>query len=255
MKTTLLVTTALTFGAAALVAPFEAARADATPDCNENPTGGTVSLECGRNATASGTGGATAVGANSDATGDESTAVGEASESSGFQSTAVGEQTTASDTDSTALGNSADATGFDATALGADSDASGSSSLAVGADSTASGSLASAVGDSSGATGDSATALGNSALATADSATALGFSADATSLGIIYLRKQSRCLIWITQGLMRTVRIFISTKMRSMSLATSRRNWTALLTDTFSWWRARPGSTSSVMPGDVPRVL
>ncbi|MEQ8772469.1 MAG: hypothetical protein RIC51_06490, partial [Erythrobacter sp.] len=67
MKTTLLLSTALTFGAAAMLAPFEAARADATPECNENPTGGTTSLESGRNATASGTAGATAVGANSDA--------------------------------------------------------------------------------------------------------------------------------------------------------------------------------------------
>ena len=113
---------------ASLVIPMGAVQADATPECNENDAD-VNSLECGRNSDASGAAGATAIGANSLALGDESTAMGEGAIATGDQATAIGEDATAIDADATAIGNSADASAEDALAVGADSFANGVASV------------------------------------------------------------------------------------------------------------------------------
>ncbi|MDG2002998.1 MAG: hypothetical protein P8J20_06655 [Novosphingobium sp.] len=82
---------------AAMLVPASPAHADGTAPCNTNGTGGSISLECGVNSSAAGTGGATAVGATSNVSGGRATSIGTYSEATSFGASA--------------LGNSAQATG------------------------------------------------------------------------------------------------------------------------------------------------
>ncbi|MDC0231497.1 tail fiber domain-containing protein, partial [Aureispira] len=81
----------------------------------------------------------TAMGYNTEASGNQSTAMGLSTEASGHYSTAMGSYTEASGHYSTAMGRNTDATGYNSTAMGRNTDASGDYSTAMGYNVTANG--------------------------------------------------------------------------------------------------------------------
>ncbi len=88
----------------------------------------------------------TAVGMNTQATGNQSTAVGVNSEASGSNSAAIGLGAKATKTDTIAMGTNSQATGINTTALGAYAEATDQYGVAVGADAYSVGERAIAIG-------------------------------------------------------------------------------------------------------------
>lgn len=88
----------------------------------------------------------TAVGMNTQATGNQSTAVGVNSEASGSNSAAIGLGAKATKTDTIAMGTNSQATGINTTALGAYAEATKQYGVAVGADAYSVGERAIAIG-------------------------------------------------------------------------------------------------------------
>ena len=88
----------------------------------------------------------TAVGMNTQATGNQSTAVGVNSEASGSNSAAIGLGAKATKTDTIAMGTNSQATGINTTALGAYAEATEQYGVAVGADAYSVGERAIAIG-------------------------------------------------------------------------------------------------------------
>jgi hypothetical protein len=102
----------------------------------------------------------TAMGYNTQASGYKSTAMGEKTSASGDYTTAMGFVTTASGDASTAMGERTQASGNGSTALGTVTEASGSYSTAMGAGTTASGFVSTALGGSTVASGQYSTTSG-----------------------------------------------------------------------------------------------
>ena len=138
---------------------------------------------CGQNAVANGTGGATAIGSASSASGTGSTAVGNKAKSTGLESTAVGSEATASGNFSSAYGVVANATGLSSSAFGHGADAIGANSSALGTQALANGANSTAVGVAAKALGASSLAVGSAANAEAENSTAVGAGASATAKG------------------------------------------------------------------------
>lgn len=115
-----------------------------------------------------------AIGRNASAsTSNEAIALGYAANSSGYRSTALGYNSVASNNSALALGLSSNASGFQATALGVSAVSNTNNSLAIG--------------NSSRATGEQATAIGTGSNSSAQNATAIGYQATATQANSIVL--------------------------------------------------------------------
>ena len=115
-----------------------------------------------------------AIGRNASAsTSNEAIALGYAANSSGYRSTALGYNSVASNNNTLALGLSSNASGFQATALGVSAVSNTNNSLAIG--------------NSSRATGQQATAIGTESNSSAQNATAIGYQATATQANSIVL--------------------------------------------------------------------
>ena len=169
-----------------------------TQPCAQGAGGG---LACGPSSTADDTGGAVAIGDQSQALGYRGTAVGSNSTASNQAAVAIGQGATASGTYSTALGSGAVASQNGAVAAGYSSEASGPFSLAFGWSSkaltngaaaygtfaVAGGLVSAAFGDDAGATGDYSVALGASASAAGTNSIAAGLRSSANGLGDIAL--------------------------------------------------------------------
>lgn len=126
---------------------------------------------------------ATAIGVESQATGQASTAIGEESKALGANSTATGQGALAEKDNSTANGTASVARGYQSTSIGANSNAEGAQSTAVGASSAASLIGAAAFGANSVASGAYSTAIGVGAYAGASNSVALG--AGSTTTGAV----------------------------------------------------------------------
>jgi len=140
---------------------------------------GAESLQCGINADASGSS-ATALGANTVASGVGSISVGNNADAVGSLSTAIGVHANTTGIGATAIGLRADASGNFAQAIGRNANASGTGSTAVGLDSTAAGDYAQALGRNANASGPASLAIGVNAEATAPDAVAIGNGASST---------------------------------------------------------------------------
>jgi len=155
--------------------PLEAPNIGAA--CNTGD--GAESVQCGVNADASGSS-ASALGANTIASGIGATAVGNNADAVGSLSTAMGVHANAGGIGSNAIGLRADAAGNFATAIGRNANASGAGSTALGLDSAASGDYAQAFGRNANASGPASLAIGVNAEATAPDAIAIGNGASST---------------------------------------------------------------------------
>ena len=144
-----------------------------------NTGDGAESVQCGINSDASGSS-ATALGANTIASGVGGTAVGNNADAVGSLSTAMGVHANASGIGSNAIGLRADASGNFASAVGRNADASGTGSTAIGLDSTASGNYAQAFGRNANASGPASIAIGVNSEATAPDTIAIGNNASST---------------------------------------------------------------------------
>lgn len=135
---------------------------------------GADSLECGPSSNTDAATEATAVGDNSQATGNDSSAFGSFARATGTAATAVGRSTLASGLDSIAVGYSATASGTNSIAMGARADATGTGSVAIGGDTTD--------GDTDGAqaTAYGAIAIGADTVASVQDTIAIGRGASAT---------------------------------------------------------------------------
>lgn len=130
----------------------------------------------------------TSVGADAEATGQNSTAVGHSASATGQKASALGRQAQATGRDTTALGTYSRATADSATAVGENARAIASRATAIGEDSRAIAIGATAVGENSLAISNWSTAIGREANATAGYATAVGvwsrsYGEGTTSLG------------------------------------------------------------------------
>jgi hypothetical protein len=147
------------------------------------------SLACGQNSTATNvannSAGATAIGARSQATADNSTALGAFSGAEGIGSVAVGHSAIAAATNTTSIGNSSVAEGFNSTAVGNNSNSIGDDSATFGFNAVANEERTTALGVGSSAGGISDTAIGFSARANNDASVALGGAFDRNGDGAI----------------------------------------------------------------------
>ncbi|AWW00218.1 tail fiber domain-containing protein [Arcticibacterium luteifluviistationis] len=109
-----------------------------------------------------------------------STAMGYNTNASGQMSTSIGNSTSASGFFSTAMGYKSDAPGNYSTAMGSDTDASGDYSTAMTYFTNASGDFSTAMGRSTTASGRSSTAMGNNTEASGYISTALGYESEAS---------------------------------------------------------------------------
>lgn len=155
--------------------PLEAPNVGA--GCNTGD--GAESVQCGINSDASGSS-ATALGANTVASGVGGTAVGNNADAIGALSTAMGVHASATGIGSNAIGLRANAGGNFASAIGRNANASGVGSTAIGLDSAATGGYAQALGRNASASGPASLAMGVNAQSTASNSIAIGNDASST---------------------------------------------------------------------------
>lgn len=179
-----------------LTVPLEAAN----PGAGCNTGDGAESVQCGilsdasgssatalgANTIASGVGG-TAIGNNADAVGSLSTAIGVHARTDGIGSNAIGLRANASGNFSNALGRNANASGTGTTAIGLDSEASGDYAQAFGRNANASGPASLAIGVNSQAAAPDSVAIGNRASANFANSVAIGNDSIATRTNQIVL--------------------------------------------------------------------
>lgn len=128
----------------------------------------------------------TAIGTDTNASGDSSSALGRFSNATGPQATALGSFAEAGGGQSTALGYNTKATGSTGTALGGSAKAGGISSTAVGVSSTAMGQFSTALGRLSNASASGSLALASNSRAVASNSIAIGANAAAGGDGTAY---------------------------------------------------------------------
>ncbi|WP_051279173.1 hypothetical protein [Hellea balneolensis] len=155
--------------------PLEAPNVGAA--CNAGDGGDTV--QCGINSDASGSS-ATALGANTIASGVGSTAIGNNADAVGSLSTAMGVHSNAGGIGANAIGLRADASGNFSNAIGRNATASGTGSTAIGLDSTASGDYSQSLGRNAVASGATSISMGVDSTASASNSIAIGKGASST---------------------------------------------------------------------------
>ncbi|MCC4042850.1 YadA-like family protein [Escherichia coli] len=148
---------------------------------NSNATGQS-SVSMGQLSKATGSRGV-AIGSGASAIGDYTVALAVGSSASGESAVAIGQGSGAKNKGSVALGNRASSLGEKSVALGVDSKATGDDSLALGRNALGNSTGSIAMGAASEANGLYSLALGSSSIANADNTVALGYGANATKAG------------------------------------------------------------------------
>ena len=148
---------------------------------NSNATGQS-SVSMGQLSKATGSRGV-AIGSGASAIGDYTVALAVGSSASGESAVAIGQGSGAKNKGSVALGNRASSLGEKSVALGVDSKATGDDSLALGRNALGNSTGAIAMGAASEANGLYSLALGASSVANADNTVALGYGANAAKAG------------------------------------------------------------------------
>ncbi|MEM8987787.1 MAG: YadA-like family protein [Pseudomonadota bacterium] len=169
--------------------------ADGTAGAASN-SGEDSNLACGANAAASGAAFATAIGADSSASGTGSTAVGNGADAAGDGGVAIGDLSQSAERAAIAVGPGANVVGEDAigigravtidapgaVAIGSDAEVRALTGTAIGAGAAVDGSDGVAIGVLAEAGANDALALGGNALASAEGATAVGDDAVASGV-------------------------------------------------------------------------
>lgn len=155
--------------------PFEAPNIAA--GCNAGD--GAESVQCGINSDASSSS-ATALGANTIASGVGATAIGNNADATGTLSTAMGVHANATGIGANAIGLRADASGNFAQAIGRNANASGVGAIAIGLGSSAEGNYAQSYGRDASATGAASLAMGTNASSGGVNSIALGKNSTAS---------------------------------------------------------------------------
>ncbi|HAX3824562.1 TPA: adhesin [Escherichia coli] len=148
---------------------------------NSNATGQS-SVSMGQLSKATGSRGV-AIGSGASAIGDYTVALAVGSSASGESAVAIGQGSGAKNKGSVALGNRASSLGEKSVALGVDSKATGDDSLALGRNALGNSTGSIAMGAASEANGLYSLALGASSVANADNTVALGYGANAAKAG------------------------------------------------------------------------
>ncbi|HFN7621329.1 TPA: ESPR-type extended signal peptide-containing protein, partial [Escherichia coli] len=148
---------------------------------NSNATGQS-SVSMGQLSEATGSRGV-AIGSGASAIGDYTVALAVGSSASGESAVAIGQGSGAQKKGSVALGNRASSLGEKSVALGVDSKATGDDSLALGRNALGNSTGSIAMGAASEANGLYSLALGASSVANADNTVALGYGANAAKAG------------------------------------------------------------------------
>ncbi|HGX0441262.1 TPA: YadA-like family protein [Escherichia coli] len=148
---------------------------------NSNATGQS-SVSMGQLSKATGSRGV-AIGSGASAIGDYTVALAVGSSASGESAVAIGQGSGAQNKGSVALGNRASSLGEKSVALGVDSKATGDDSLALGRNALGNSTGSIAMGAASAANGLYSLALGASSVANADNTVALGYGANAAKAG------------------------------------------------------------------------
>ncbi|QMJ63681.1 YadA-like family protein [Escherichia coli] len=148
---------------------------------NSNATGQS-SVSMGQLSKATGSRGV-AIGSGASAIGDYTVALAVGSSASGESAVAIGQGSGAQNKGSVALGNRASSLGEKSVALGVDSKATGDDSLALGRNALGNSTGSIAMGAASEANGLYSLALGASSVANADNTVALGYGANAAKAG------------------------------------------------------------------------
>ncbi|EFN6913703.1 adhesin [Escherichia coli O10] len=148
---------------------------------NSNATGQS-SVSMGQLSKATGSRGV-AIGSGASAIGDYTVALAVGSSASGESAVAIGQGSGAQNKGSVALGNRASSLGEKSVALGVDSKATGDDSLALGRNALGNSTGSIAMGAESEANGLYSLALGASSVANADNTVALGYGANAAKAG------------------------------------------------------------------------